>query len=217
MAHRLSEKGLLGQGLLVQDTRRDAEQSPLIRGGARLVALGALALVLAVSAAGCGEARGDADSSRETFKVAVVHWIFPEKQPLGKPVDFVLTVRNIDTKTIPELVVTIRGLRTFVKQQNAASDTRPVWVPNETNYADVTPNSSATGSTFSLGSLTADETRRYVLPLTPIRRGTHEIGYQLAGNLQGTSKIELDDGNPASEARDIAIDPTPVFNDKAFD
>jgi hypothetical protein len=183
----------------------------------RFACLSALVLALAVVAAGCGDERGDANASHETFKVEVIDWKFPKDQPLGKPVNFVLVVRNIDTKTIPELVVTIRGLKTFVKQGNAASETRPVWVPNETNYADVTPNSTATGSTFSLGSLDADEQHRYVLPLTPIRRGTHTIGYQLAGNLQGTAKVEQEDGNPASEARSVDVNPKPVFDESVFD
>src|SRR4051794_9736925 len=168
----------------------DVKSSSIAPVAVRFVVLSLFALALAVAAAGCGGERGDANASQETFKVEVVDWKFPVDQPLGKPVNFVLVVRNTDTKAIPELVVSIRGLRTFVKQENAASETRPIWVPNETNYADVTPNSTATGNTYSLGSLDADQQRRYVLPLTPIRRGTHTIGYTLSGNLQGASKIE---------------------------
>ncbi|MGH2906881.1 MAG: hypothetical protein ACRDKI_08965 [Solirubrobacterales bacterium] len=177
----------------------------------------ALVIAAALAVGGCGGKRGDAGSSHQTYKVRVVNWKFAERQPLGKPQRFVLTVRNVDSKDIPQLVITIRGLSMFVKQEGAAVKTRPVWIPNDVNYANVTPNSTATGQTFSLGTLAAGAFHRYVLPLTPIRRGDHAINYSLAGNLYGTARVQLEDGNPASDTRQIVIDPTPQFDESVFD
>lgn len=186
---------------------------------ARKAVAAALALVIAAAFAvgGCGGERGDANDSHATYKVKVVSWRFPKNQPLGKPQKFILLVRNVDTQDIPQLALTIRGLNLFVKQEGTAVKTRPVWIPNDVNYADVTPNSTATGSTFSLGKLPAGAFHRYVLPLTPIRRGTHTINYSLAGNLSGDAKVQLEDGNPAADTRSILIDPTPVFDESVFD
>ena len=180
-----------------------------------LVALMLLAAALLV--AGCGGERGDANATTGNFKVKVVSWRFPKQQPLGKPQNFTIVVRNVDSQAIPQLVLTVRGLREFVKQPGTASNTRPIWLPNEVNYANVTPNSTSTGTTYSLGKLDAGQRRSFTLPMTPIRRGEHSIGYVLAGNIYGTAKVELEDGNPASDQRTIAIDPTPVFDERVFD
>jgi hypothetical protein len=182
---------------------------------ARLIAIGALFALMAAFAAGCGGTRGDAGADTGTYKVKAA-WRFPKTQPLGKPVNFSLLIRNVDTKTIPQLVVTISGLRTFIKQPGAATQTRPVWVPNDVNYSDVTPNSTATGNTYSLGPLAAGAAHHYILPLTPIRRGEHPIGYQLAGNIYGSAKVTLENGNPAADQQTVAVDPTPVFDESVF-
>jgi hypothetical protein len=174
------------------------------------------ALLSAFVLAGCGDKSSDEGDVKGTFTVKAA-WKFPKVQTLGKPLRFVVAVRNVDTRDIPQLIITVNGLSTFVKQPNTAVKTRPVWIPNVENYADVTPNSTATGSSFSLGPLPAGDFHTYVLPLTPIRRGVHPISYSLAPDLSGSAKVEFEGGGMAAERRVIRIDPTPVFDESVFD
>ncbi|MBI2692252.1 MAG: hypothetical protein HYX29_09960 [Solirubrobacterales bacterium] len=177
----------------------------------------ALLVAVAITLAGCGG--GEAQNSNAqsgSWSVTVEEWKFPKRQFLGTPTDFVLKIRNTDTTAIPQLIVTIEGLRMRVKQIGAASEVRPIWLTSEVDYAQTTPYNSALSSSFNLGPLAAGAVKTYKLDVTPLRRGTHEVGYKLAGDLFG--KAEILDGNdaPAADTRMIAIDPTPQFDKKFF-
>jgi hypothetical protein len=177
-----------------------------------------LVALLAIPLAGCGSGeRQDADTQGGTWSVLVEDWKFPKRQYLGTPTDFTLKVRNTDTRDIPELIVTIDGLRTEVKQVGAASETRPIWLTRDVNYANVTPYNSQLASSYNLGPLPAGEVKSYTVNLPPLRRGNHEVSYTLAGDLFGKAKIEDDDGNAATASRTVAIDPTPQFDDSFFE
>lgn len=183
----------------------------------RLVVGPLLLVMLATMLAGCGSGtRQDEDAATGEWTVKVLRWNFPKRQPLGRPQNFGLLVRNTDTRDIPQLVVTIAGLKEFVRQPGAATNTRPVWIPNDVRYDDVTPNNSALAMSFNLGPLAAGKIRRYSLKLTPLRRGKHRVGYTLSGNLTGGAKLVTEDGAPAASSRVVAIDPTPDFDESIF-
>ncbi|MGB0889302.1 MAG: hypothetical protein ACPGWS_03370 [Solirubrobacterales bacterium] len=177
-----------------------------------------LLLLCSLLIAGCGgDEAQDADAPTGTWTVEVVDWNFPKVQPLGRPVDFEIVVRNDDERDIPQLILTIAGMRQFVEQRGAATITRPVWIPNDVNYANVTPYDSALAQSFNLGPLVAGETKEFKLPLTPLRRGKHRIGYSLAGDLYGSTKLLTAENTPAASTRIVAIDPTPDFDSSIFD
>jgi hypothetical protein len=195
----------------------ESEQISAWRKPARALVV-ALLVAIAIPLAGCGSGeRQDANAPNGSWSVVVEEWKFPKRQFLGTPTDFVLKIRNTDTTAIPQLIVTVEGLRMRVKQVGAASEIRPIWLTSEVNYAQTTPYNSALASSFNLGTLPAGAVKTYTLDLTPLRRGTHEVGYKLAGDLFG--KAEIFDGNdqPAADTRTVAIDPTPQFDDKFFD
>lgn len=176
-------------------------------------------LLLVAVLAGCGgDSRQDADAPSGEWNVTVTDWNFPETQPLGRPVDFQLKVRNDDQRDIPQLIVTIAGLKQFVEQRNAATITRPVWIVNDVNYANVTPYNSALATSYNLGPLAAGYTKEYSIGLTPLRRGEHRVGYSLSGDLFGNAKlVRSEDGGIAGETRVIRIDPTPDFDESIFE
>lgn len=186
------------------------------RAGRALLVAFAITCALIVVGCGGGETQ-DQDAVEGTWNVEVVGWKFPERQPLGRPVDFILTVRNDDERDIPQLILTIAGMKQFVEQGNAASNTRPIWIPTDVKYSDVTPYNSALAQSYNLGPLASDDFARYKLTLTPLRRGEHRIGYSLAGNLFGTAKIVNADDTPAASTRVVVIDPTPDFDESIFD
>jgi hypothetical protein len=199
-------------------TVEGTEQKFATRGWVRVLAA-AIAAVALLSLAGCGpNQRQDADAKSGTWKVIVEEWKFPKTQYLGTPTSFELRVRNTDSEAIPQLILTIAGLKTRVYQPGAASEVRPIWLTSEVNYAQSTAYNSPLATSFDLGPLEAGDVTTYTVKLTPLRRGSHEVGYSLAGDLFGNAKIvNNEDDSPAADARTIAIDATPQFDDKFFD
>lgn len=193
------------------ETRQD-------RAPAALLALALTLLVMLVSLTGCGGGeRQDANAPSGTWQVAVEEWKFPKHQYLGTPVEFVVKVRNTDTREIPDLILTINGMKTRVKQQAAANDVRPIWMTTDVDYARVTPYNSALAESWNLGPLKAGEVATYSVELTPLRRGWHTVGYRLSPALFGDGKIvNGSDQSPAADTRSILIDPTPQFDEKIF-
>lgn len=176
----------------------------------------ALALTLALGGCGGGE-RQDANAPSGTWKVSVLEWHFPKDQPLGTPQNFTIKVRNDDSKTIPQLILTIDGLKRVVYQPGAASDVRPNWLPKDVQYATVTPYNSPLALSYDLGALDPGAVRTYTINLSPLRRGTHKVGYRLAPALFGDNKIvNSSDGSDATATREVTINPTPVFDEKTF-
>lgn len=181
------------------------------------LAMLALTLTVAMMLAGCGGSRQDADAPSGKWEVSVLEWKFAKKQPLGTPQNFELKVRNEDSRAIPELILTISGLKTVVYQPGAASDVRPIWLPKDVDYGVVTPYNSPLQMSFNLGPLDPGAIETYTLNLTPLRRGSHEVGYRLSPSLFGDGTIvNADDGSEAAATRTVAIDPTPVFDEKTF-
>jgi hypothetical protein len=182
---------------------------------AALLVIGVLALAL--SACGGGENQAK-DAPSGTFKATIVDWKFAEHQPLGTPQDFSVKIRNDDSRAIPQLVLTVSGLRMTVHQPGAASDVRPIWLPKVDQFATVTPYNSPLAVSYNLGKLEPGATRTYTFNLTPLRRGSHEVGIRIAPALVGSSKIvNASDGKPAEETRTVVIDPTPVMDETTFD
>ncbi|MBJ7459820.1 MAG: hypothetical protein JHD02_11565 [Thermoleophilaceae bacterium] len=179
----------------------------------------ALVVAVAISVAGCGRSeRQDKDAPSGTWTVAVEEWSFPKRQFLGTPTEFVLKIRNTDSRAIPQLIATIEGLNMRVKQVGAASEIRPIWLTSENNYAQFTAYNAPLASSFNLGLLDPGDTKTYTVTLSPLRRGTHEVGYRLAPSLLGDGKIvEGADNTPAEDQRTVVIDATPQFDDSFFD
>ncbi|MBI4896955.1 MAG: hypothetical protein HY827_01140 [Actinobacteria bacterium] len=183
----------------------------------RFTLAAALAIALGMLAGGCGGAPQDKNEATGTWKVAIEKWVFPKRQPLGTPVTMKLVVRNVDTREMPRLAITIGGLTIPVDQQRAQSRARPIWVLNNLRKGDQTAYNALSKRTFLLGSLAPGEARTFELPLTPIRRGEHAVNYSIAPDLYGKGKAETADGKAATGVRSIAIDPTPNFDESVFD
>src|SRR6267378_2955746 len=80
-----------------------------VRGRAHRAAPVAFACA-ALAVAGCGGGpRQDANEPSGNYKVQVVEAKFPDKQSLATRSTMTITVKNVDTKTIPNVAVTVKS------------------------------------------------------------------------------------------------------------
>lgn len=162
---------------------------------------------VAVLVAGCGGGtRQDAEEPSGTFEVEVVSAKFPEKQKLARQERLVLEVRNADTKTIPNVAVTINpGFAVRSNRRDLADPNRPVWIVDDGPFGGGT----AYTSTWALGALKAGESRRFVWKVTPVRSGRHEVGYRIAAGLNGKAKAQIAGGDKAEGSFNVTITDKP--------
>jgi hypothetical protein len=166
-------------------------------------ATGAVAVASATLLAGCGGGeRQDKDEPSGTFKVDVVRASFPKDQSISSSSTMRVIVRNADTRTIPNITVTISsgdpkggaGFSTRSEAAGLADPTRALWI------VDKEPRGGATAyvSTWALGPLPAGRTRAFVWHVTPVVAGSHTLRYRVAAGLNGKAKAQLGGGGEAA-------------------
>lgn len=157
---------------------------------ATLVAL----LAIGAGASGCGGERQDANETAGTFNVDVVSARFPLRQRLAKQEALVLRVRNADSRTIPDIAVTVDSFSRRDERQDLADPNRPVWIVDNSPVGGDTSYSN----TWALGPLGPGRTRTFTWKVTPIQAGAHRVSFRVAAGLNGKAKAQLAGGR-ASE------------------
>jgi hypothetical protein len=180
-----------------------------------LIALGAAVVATGGLLAGCGGGeQQDADEPSGTFKVDVVKASFPQAQRLAKQAEMRVTVRNADTRTIPNLAVTISsddaknpggGFVTRSDQAGLANPSKAIWI------VDRGPRGGDTAyvSTWALGPLRAGQTRSFVWHVTAMQPGTHGLRYRVAAGLDGKARAQTAGGGEASGSFKVTISDKP--------
>ena len=203
----------------------------------RLVRAIALTFVATVGLAGCGGGDGpDAGEPSGNFRVNVTRASFPAAQHVAGTTDLVLAVTNAGDKPIPNLAFTIwtgRGgiaaskakgsFSVRLDDPNLADPTRPVWVPAldfpklleggvTLRNADSAPSAGADAAqtdTYTFGSLAPGQSRTVDWRVTPVRTGTYEIHYAVAGGVAGKAKAVTAGGGPVVGTFRVTIDAAP--------
>lgn len=173
-----------------------------MRRGSFIIALGAATLVVA----GCGGGeRQDKSEPSGTFNVEVVDAKFPSAQRLAKQEEMTIEVRNADTRTIPQVAVTVNSFSTREERQDLADPNRPAWI------VDSGPSGGATAytNTWAMGALKPGQTKTFTWHVTPVAAGTHKVSYRVAAGLTGKAKAQLAGGQipEGSFAVDISSKP----------
>jgi hypothetical protein len=156
---------------------------------------------------GCGGGtRQDANEAAANYNVDVVSASFPDKQRLARQEQLVVEVHNADTKTIPNVAVTIDpGFSVRSNRQDLADPNRPVWIVDDGPLGGGT----AYTNTWALGALKAGETRKFVWKVTPVRSGSHEVTYRVAAGLNGKAVAQTAAGKKAEGTFTVNISQKP--------
>jgi hypothetical protein len=151
------------------------------RGASAVAALALGALV----AAGCGgPPRQDVDEPTGQYRVEVTEATFPSDHKLAKSSRMTISVRNLDTKTIPNLAVTVDSFD-YREQLGKVEDPRkPIFV------IDTEPRGGETAyrDTWALGALKPGQTKTFVWGVTAVEPRAYNIRYRVSAGLDGKAK-----------------------------
>jgi hypothetical protein len=143
-----------------------------------------------VSGCGGGGPRQDADEPSGDYRVQVTEAKFPSKQALAKRSIMKITVKNVDTKTIPNVSVTVKSFDQRKNDPTLADPTRPQFVVNtgprggETAYV----------GTAALGPLKPGESKTFRWDVTAVAAGPYNLKYSVSAGLDGKAKAVLAGG-----------------------
>jgi hypothetical protein len=166
---------------------------------------------IALGALGCGGgARQDKHEPSGTFKVSVSHASFPLRQSLAEDAVMRITVKNVDSRTIPNVAVTVSnddgdkggaGFSTRSSDTTLADPTRQLWIVNRGPRGGDT----AYVSTWALGALGAGRSKTFTWHVTPVVSGTHTLRWQVAAGLNGKAIARTGNGQSAAGTFKVSV------------
>jgi hypothetical protein len=142
--------------------------------------------------AGCGGGgpRQDAGEPSGSYKIEVVQAKFPDKQSLAARSQMVIAVKNVDTKTIPNIAVTVKSFDQRATDPNLADPRRPLFVLNTGPRGGDT----AYVGTSALGALKPGQTKIFKWDVTAVKAGPYTLRYAVSAGLNGKAKAVLAGG-----------------------
>jgi hypothetical protein len=182
-----------------------------------------------------GPQRQDVSERSGNYPVEIPTATFPTSQRLSEHTAMIISVRNVGTKTIPDIAVTIcnvscttpanQGEGTSasafaenLKMSNVADPSRPVWIveqpPGRCGYSCSSggPGGGVTAysNTWALGQLKPGGTATFKWGVTALKPGTHIVAWQVAGGLNGKAKTVLADGSQPKGTFRVTISHAPA-------
>ncbi len=171
---------------------------------------------------GCGGGRrADAGEPSRTFTVEIVKATFSPKQSIAKPTAMRLEIRNADSRTIPNLAVTVDSFYYTSTYRELAADKRPIWVvergpgrlpePPVQSEAVSPPGGGQTAyvNTWALGPLAAGHTQTFEWKVAPVKAGTYTVHVKVAAGLAGRARAAFPGGGAPGKAFTAQIAPAP--------
>ena len=177
------------------------------------------AIAAAVALTACGAQRQDVSEPSGKFMVQTSA-TFPTTQRLSEHTRMVIKVRNVDSRPLPNVAVTIcnvtckfpappgegssaQAFSQYVNQPYAANQSRPVWVvdkpPGVCSYscAQGAPGAAVTAysNTWALGPLKPGATATFVWGVTAAKPGTHIVAWEVAAGLNGKATAAVPSGS----------------------
>ena len=191
--------------------RRGGKNPARMRGIGRVTVVGLCALAL--GSCGGGERQDKSEASAE-YKLDITRAEFPAAQSIAQRAVLTIAVKNSDSKTVPNVAVTIKtkpgrdgdASVAFGQRQDdprLADPARPVWVVDRAP----TGGDSAYTNTWTLGPLASGETKTFEWHVTAVKAGDYSIGYEVFPGLQGKAKLASSSKADGSFAVKIADTP----------
>jgi hypothetical protein len=168
-------------------------------------AVAALALVAMIGLlAGCGGgSRQDANEKEGTYRMKVLHVSFPHVQAVARPARLEVVVRNVGTKAIPTVAVTVDSFSYKSNFVGLADRQRPIWViergpgvhahpPVQTQEVS-SPGGATTAyvTTWAFPTLQPGHKATFVWQVAPVKAGTYTLHLAYAAGLSGKAKTRL--------------------------
>jgi hypothetical protein len=164
-------------------------------------------IVVAVPVAGCGGGqRQDVNEPSGTFSLNVVKAAFPSAQSLAKQEALTIAVKNSDTRTIPDVAVTVDSFSMRSQQPGLADPSRAVWIVDQPPVGGTT----AYTNTWALGRLAPGQTRTFTWKVTAIQPGTHTVKYRVAAGLNGKARAKVNGRDDFQGSFTVAISGKPA-------
>jgi hypothetical protein len=139
----------------------------------------------------CGGSRQDANEPSGKFKVEIVKASFPGKQKLAKRSTMEIQVKNVDSRTIPDISITVRSFNRREDNPQLADPTRPVFIVNTGPEGGETANND----TSALGPLAPGQTKTFKWSVTAVHAGPYKISYEVSAGLYGKARAVDSAGN----------------------
>jgi len=185
------------------------------------------AIAAAAILAGCGGgSRQDANEPSANFPVQVASATFPTSQRLSQHSHLVISIRNVGTRTIPDIAITICPITCTYNAKTGyptgggvdaqafgedlsmpylANPSRPVWIvdrpPGLCGYSCKSggPGSAVTAytNTWALGPLKPGAIATFDWGVTAVQPGTHIVAWEVAAGLNGKARAVLPGGGNA--------------------
>jgi hypothetical protein len=184
------------------------------RRGSRRTAAAIAALALTASGCGAGP-RQDASEKKADYRLEVASASFPQQQAIAQSSTLAIAVRNSDSKTVPNVAVTVETAGAKPGQAStsfgqAGGDSRqsdpnrPVWI------VDTGPagGDSAATNTWALGSLKPGKTMIFKWRVTAVLPGSYTINYRVAPGINGNARLAS--GGRTKGSFKVKIDDKPV-------
>ena len=145
---------------------------------------GAMTLSVALLVSACGGKRQDANEPSGNFKVEVVKASFPDNQKLAKRSVMEIQVKNVDSKTIPDISVTVNSFDRRENDPQLADTSRPTFIVNTGPGGGETANQS----TSALGPLRPGQTKTFKWSVTAVHAGPYKVSYEISAGLYGKAR-----------------------------
>lgn len=142
-------------------------------------------LPLSALSAGCGGGeRQDKNEPKGNFAVSVEHATFPGTQRLAEQSKLSIVVKNTDTKTLPDVAVTVDRFTSTSDQVGLADPQRPIWIVDRGPVGGET----AYVNTWALGPLAPGASKTFMWKVTAIQPGAYELKYTVSPGLNGRAR-----------------------------
>jgi hypothetical protein len=165
------------------------------------ISAGIAAACIALLAAGCGGGtKQTAGEPAHAYDLTPTDLTFKPEQAVARPTTMRIAVRNDDSKTAPNVAVTVDSFYYTEKYPELAANKRPVWIVEQgpgtppQRPAQSQAVSPAGGgqtvyvNTWALGPLAPKHTRTFVWKVVPVKSGFHRVRVKISAGLAGQAK-----------------------------